>query len=142
MINEKGITLVELLTALAIVGVIIAVIMSVLLTGTSSADRTSSKQQLQQEANYIVETIRAEYLKKDDAIIEIIVNKTEKKLFINTKLVSDGYDYILKKPAKFKTVGYKDYHYIRPKENVEYELVIIARDKQEFTIKTTFSKLR
>ena len=139
MKNEKGITLVELIAALAIVGIITVVIASVLMTGTSSADRTASKQQLQQEANYIVEAIRGEYLKKENSMIEITVNPTEEKLIINSKVISQGYEYIIEKPEESEDANV---FFIDPNENVEFEMVLKDGEKLDLPIHTTFSKLR
>lgn len=137
MSNEKGITLVELLAALAIVGIITAVIASVLSTGTSSADRTTSKQRLQQEANYIVEAIRAEYLEEDEEDIKIITTvssiaiKREGEVEVEVeKIISEGYKYELKS----KVV-------IEPSKNEKFHL-IIKDGKELYEIQTTFSKLR
>ena len=135
MRNEKGITLVELLAALAIVGIITAVIASVLSTGTSSADRTTSKQRLQQEANYIVEAIRAEYLEEDEEDIKIITTvssiaiKREDEGEVE-KIISEGYKYELKS----KVV-------IEPSKDEKFHL-IIKDGKELYEIQTTFSKLR
>ena len=58
MKNERGITLVELLAVLAIGGIIIALLTSVFINGKKASDRGATNQMLQQEANYIMETIR------------------------------------------------------------------------------------
>lgn len=139
MKNEKGITLVELIAALAIVGIITVVIASVLMTGTSSADRTTSKQELQQEANYIVEVIRAEYLKKENHEIKIKVNNTEEKLIINNKVISQGYNYTIEEPQESEE---ENTFLIDPNENVKFEMVLKKGENKPFPINTTFSKLR
>ncbi|MFD1030437.1 prepilin-type N-terminal cleavage/methylation domain-containing protein [Metaplanococcus flavidus] len=139
MKNERGITLVELIAALAIIGIITVVIASVLMTGTSSADRTSSKQQMQQEANYIVEVIRAEYLKKENNEIKIKVNNAEEKLIINNKVISQGYKYTIEEPEESDE---ENTFSIDPNENVKFEMVLIDGVNKPFPINTTFSKLR
>ena len=133
MKNEKGITLVELIAALAIVGIITVVIASVLMTGTSSADRTASKQQLQQEANYIVEAMRAKYLEENTDIL--IITATDNSISIKRddgveEIISDSYEYELKSRNE-----------IDPTENEKFHL-IIKDDSKTFEIETTFSKLR
>ena len=50
MRNERGLTLVELLAVLAILGTIIALIGTVLINGIKSSERNRTNQQLQQEA--------------------------------------------------------------------------------------------
>ena len=61
MNNERGLTLVELLAVLAIFGIIMALVVTVLINGKKASNRNATNQQLQQEANYIMETIRSEY---------------------------------------------------------------------------------
>ena len=135
MRSEKGMTLVELLAVLAIIGIITALIASVLSIGTSSADRTSSKQQLQQEANYIVEAIRAEYLEEKEN--DLIIITTENSISIKKddeeeveKIISEGYKYVLKSKAIIETSKDEKFHLTIETRNELYE------------IKTTFSKLR
>ncbi|WP_422122999.1 type II secretion system protein [Planococcus sp. X10-3] len=133
MKNEKGITLVELIAALGIVGIITVVIASVLMTGTSSADRTTSKQQLQQEANYIVEAIRAKYLEENMDML--IITATDNSISIKRddgveEIISDRYGYEINSSNE-----------IDPTENEKFHL-IIKDDGGTFEIETTFSKLR
>ncbi|MCM3611432.1 type II secretion system GspH family protein [Planococcus sp. MERTA32b] len=135
MRNQKGITLVELLAALAIVGIITAVIASVLMTGTSSADRTSTKQRLHQEANYIVEEIRSEYLKNDVEDIQITITADSLKIKRMKsgemdKIVSEGYKYVLKSKNVLQPPNSEQFH------------LIIKNNNEEYEIKTTFSKLQ
>lgn len=144
MRNQKGITLIELLAALAIGGIIIVVIASVLSTGTSSANRTSSKQQVQQEANIIVEKIRNNYLKNispgaNETILDngctereqivLTISSDKKSLLMNGEIISEGFEYsdliseplCRKNPSKFK--------------------LTIKKGEAFYPISTTFSKL-
>lgn len=135
MKNEKGITLVELLAVLAIAGIVTTLIISVLANGSSASQRTTSKQQLQQEANYIVEVIRSDYLKIDNPIIELKIegNGNNQKLKMGTKVISQGFNYKLVEPALGK---------IDPKIDQKFVLEITAQGVQPYVIKTKFSKLR
>lgn len=135
MKNEKGITLVELLASLAIVGIIIVLIASVLSNGTNSSKRTETKQRLQQEANYIVEVIRKDYLKYENTIIELKVVGTgkEQKLESATEIISEGYNYRLLTPS----TGIID-----PNFDVDFKLELSAQGIEPFVIETKFSKLR
>lgn len=131
MKNERGLTLVELLAALAIVGIIIAVIVSVLSTGASSAERTSSKQKLQQEANYILEAVRKEYLENSDELIILKDGSTFSMIRgTEARILSEGYQYEL----VFDGI-------IDPAIDEEFHLTVKDGDF-EFSIKTTLSKLR
>ncbi|WP_052131634.1 type II secretion system protein [Planococcus sp. CAU13] len=147
MRNENGITLVEILAALAIVGIITAVIASVLITGTSSADRTSSKQQLQQEANYIVEVIRAEYLKNGTLEIDIKADSPNKKLLMDENVVSEGYSYLIHDLDNLdydpvNNIIFSNELNFFTDDNIRVKIDIKDGKNQIFTIDTTFSKVR
>lgn len=135
MRNQKGVTLVELLAALAIAGLITVLIASVLSTGTNASHRTTTKQHLQQEANYIVEVIRSEYLKVNNPMIQITIEGTgnQQKLKMGTMTISQGYAYQLMSPA----AGVID-----PKLDTNFQLKLSSPGVKPYTIKTKFSKLR
>ncbi|WKA56194.1 PilW family protein [Planococcus shixiaomingii] len=135
MKNQRGITLVELLATLAIAGIITVLIVSVLSTGTNATHRTTMKQHLQQEANYIVEVIRSEYLKIDNPEIQLEVEGTgnQQKLKMGSEIISQGYTYSLISPAAGS---------INPEEDTIFQLELSAPGTKPYTIKTKFSKLR
>lgn len=132
MKNEKGITLVELLAALAIMGIIVVVIASVLTTGTTSANKTATKQQLQQEANLIVEVLRKEYLKSDNHTfnLTVIEDNDVKTLLVDEEVVSRGYTYSYTPDT------------IDPKIDTKFKMTIMDNSGQFYEIDTSFSKLR
>ncbi|TAA70477.1 type II secretion system protein [Planococcus salinarum] len=153
MKNERGITLVELIAVLAIAGIVVALIASVLASGTNASQRTSMNQRLQQEGNIIVEKIRAEYLlnQQEDSIpdqFEILVQNDRLILSDGTGItmtLSEGYEYDLDPPAeqsapsKLKTL-------LDRTVNSEFNLQIRGKsnensDAQEYNINTSFSKL-
>ncbi len=135
MRNQKGVTLLELLGVLAITGIIIAMIMTTMANGSNASQRTKSKQQMQQEANYIVEVIRSEYLKKENNVIELKVEGTgyDQKLKMNLKVISQGYNYKLIQPNN---------GLIDPNQNQKFKLELSSSGVQKFKINTSFSKLR
>lgn len=135
MRNQKGITLVELLAVLAIAGIITTLIISILASGSNASQRTTSKQQLQQEANYIVEVIRSEYLKKENPLIELKIEGSgnNQKLKMGSKVISQDYNYKIVEPALGK---------IDPRIDQRLVLELSASGVKPFIIKTTFSKLR
>lgn len=135
MRNQKGITLVELLAVLAIAGIITTLIISILASGSNASQRTTSKQQLQQEANYIVEVIRSEYLKKENPLIELRIEGSgnNQKLKMGSKVISQDYKYKIVEPALGK---------IDPRTDQRLVLELSASGVKPFIIKTTFSKLR
>ena len=143
MKNEKGITLVELLATLAILGIIVIAIMSVFSTGANSSERTASRQQLQQEANLIVEQIRASYLKNEKS--ELIPDKFKVKIVgdelkittignVVTKTLSTDYQYKLA-----ETAGTAERILDRTKAT-QFYLEICSND-QCYEVQTSFSKL-
>ncbi|WP_415579221.1 type II secretion system protein, partial [Filibacter tadaridae] len=95
MKNERGLTLVELLAVLAIVGVIMALLGSVLINGIKASNRTTTRQQLQQEANYITEVVRNEYLGQGSGSFTIYSDDVNQTLKIESKIISEGYIYKL-----------------------------------------------
>lgn len=135
MRNQKGITLVELLAVLAISGIITVLIASVLSTGSNASKRTATKQQLQQEANYVVEVIRNEYLKLDGPKIEIKIEGAGnlQKIKMGSRVISQGYTYKIISPAS---------GVIDPSINSKFQLELSAPGSKPFVIDTTFSKLR
>lgn len=132
MKDEKGITLVELLAALAILGIIVAVIVSVLSTGTKASNKTATKQQLQQEANLIVEVLRSEYLESNNHVFDLSIEEEggEQILLLDSRPISQGYTY------RFSDTE------IDPNFDTKFEMTIIDADGQYYEIDTTFSKLR
>lgn len=154
MRNEKGITLVELIATLAIAGIIIALIASVLSSGTNASQRTGMNQRLQQEGNIIVEKIRAQYLmnEKDDSIpdqFEILV-QNDKLIFSDetgTQMVlSEGYEYDLDPKAAASALT-KKAAILDRRTKSDFNLVIRGKQGnndsvQEYKINTSFSKLK
>jgi len=63
--NQKGITLVELIAALALVSIIAAIAWTALAIGFKHTATETNKTQLQQEANIVVTTITNEHRRND-----------------------------------------------------------------------------
>ncbi|MFS0575376.1 type II secretion system protein [Sporosarcina sp. 179-K 3D1 HS] len=124
MKNERGLTLVELLATLALIGVISALIIGVLINGMKASERSTTSQRLQQEANYITEVVRNEYLQSYyDYLDEIEFKVDGDALFMNEIRISEGFSY----------------------ENLSivddtFSLTLSERD-YSYVIETTFSKL-
>lgn len=148
MRNQKGVTLVELLAVLAVAGIITVLIASVLSTGSNASNRTATKQQLQQEANIIVEKIRAHYLlnEKEDGIPDeflVKVNDEEDKLFIEDDtgiiLLSEGFEYNLSPSEQILSIK------LYRKKISNFYLLIQSKEADsnilEFEVNTSFSKL-
>ena len=153
MRNEKGITLVELIATLAIAGIIIALIASVLSSGTNASQRTSMNQKLQQEGNIIVEKIRAQYLlnQQEDDIpdeFEVFV-QNEKLLFTDITganvVLSEGYEYVFLPLPTGSSLPITEVTLNR-KQKSNFNLLIRGKNNdnsnnQEYKINTSFSKL-
>jgi prepilin-type N-terminal cleavage/methylation domain-containing protein len=137
MKNERGITLVELLAVLAIGGIILVLLTSVFINGKKASDRSVTNQMLQQEANYILETIRKEYLKLEDDDIKLeIIDKTLK---MNEKVISQGYSYDFIIDNAEGEIVYP----IIIKRNKSFPLKLtITKENLHYTVNTTLSKLQ
>lgn len=94
MKSERGLTLVELLVVLALIGVISALIFGVLMNGIKASERSTTKQRLQQEANYITEVVRNEYLQSYNEYLNDIEFKiVGDSLLMNDVKISEGFSY-------------------------------------------------
>ncbi|PKH11443.1 hypothetical protein CXF70_04780 [Planomicrobium sp. MB-3u-38] len=154
MRNEKGITLVELVAVLAIAGIIVALIASVLSSGTNASQRTSLNQQLQQEGNIIVEKIRAQYLlnQKEDAVsdkFEIVV-ENEKLIYKDdtgaNAVISEGFTYDLDPASADASSPTKKIVVLDRTQKSVFNILIRGKTNvnspdQEYKINTSFSKL-
>lgn len=154
MKNEKGITLVELIAVLAIAGIVVALIASVLASGSNASQRTSLNQQLQQEGNIIVEKIRAQYLmnQKEDAIpdtFEIVVQNDKLLLKDETganTVISEGFKYDLDPASTNANSPTKKKVILDRTKKSDFNLIIRSKTNgnstyQEYKINTSFSKL-
>ncbi|UJF28160.1 PilW family protein [Planococcus sp. 107-1] len=132
MRNERGISLVEILAALALVGIIMALAVSVFVNGSKASVRSTANQRIQQEANYIVEVIRSEYLKNTSETIklEIKTGGSPEILLMNGKKISEGYDF------NSTTL------LIERVKDVKFNLELKSNQDSQHKIETTFSKLR
>lgn len=156
MKNNHGITLVELLAALALLGIILTLSISIFMNGAHSAERTSTKQLLQQEANLVIQTIRKEYLTNSDDPFPVAVEMEEdgQKLYIADRLISSTYEYIVKvdngngcyetglnqsaeDDGCIKITPVK----IERNKNPEIDLTIL-KDSEHVNLTTTLSKLQ
>lgn len=137
MKNERGLTLVELLAVLAIAGIIIALIGSVLINGIKASNRTATNQKLQQEANYIVEAVRSEFLKLPKEVtnekfkfkIVLKIDTINQVFKMNDEVVSEGYIYNLQSND------------ILSRTDSSQLNLTIEKDGKSFSVKTTLSKL-
>lgn len=75
--NEKGITLIELIAALAIVSVIAVIAWTAIVTGFRHSIVETSKTQLQQEANLVVSKITNEHRRNDFYYLAMNAGKLE-----------------------------------------------------------------
>ena len=94
MKSERGLTLVELLVVLALIGGLSALIVGTLINGIKVSERSTTKQQLQQEANYITEIVRNEYLQSyNDYLDDIKFEIDGDSLLMNDAKISEGFSY-------------------------------------------------
>ncbi|AOV07589.1 type II secretion system protein [Sporosarcina ureilytica] len=142
MRNEKGITLIELLAVLAIIGLLTTLIASVLMNGMNASDRSTTNQRLQQEANYITETIRNEYLKQEPKLIEFMIDNDEKSLKMNGIIISEGYTYCHGDDCDDEQKLEDEQGFtINKSINHDFKLEL-RKETLSYKIGTTYSKLR
>ncbi|MFC3211887.1 type II secretion system protein [Planomicrobium okeanokoites] len=143
----------ELVAVLAIAGIIVALIASVLSSGTNASQRTSLNQQLQQEGNIIVEKIRAQYLLNhhDDAVpdkFEILVQNDQLVFTDETggnMIISEGYSYDLD-PAAVTSSPTKNKTVLDRTKKSNFNLILFGpadgnSKRQQYKINTSFSKI-
>lgn len=134
MKNEKGFTLIELLASLLIVSVIIILLISILLNGINATDRNTTNQRLQQEANYIEQVIRKEYLVSKFAKQNPIELKVDgNRLLMDNQEISSGYTYNLIETSNQKLSI--------PRVGVSSLKLKISRNNQSYTLETKLSKI-
>lgn len=97
MKNEKGLTLIELIGVLALLGMVVVLATSIFVNGLNASERNTTNQRLQQESNYILSVIRNTYLENESEpfTVRIEGNGDAQKLFVSNELVSEGYGYEL-----------------------------------------------
>ncbi len=142
MKNEKGITLIELLGVLVILSILLTLAGSILTSSLKTSNRTTTDQRLQQEANYITEKVRNEYLKRvDDAGESFMLTIENGQLLLDeNKVISEGYYYSFcleeESCEKMTETIY------RSKTNQPFQLKLTSKnDKRTHIIDTEFSKL-
>jgi type II secretory pathway pseudopilin PulG len=138
MNTQKGITLVELLAALALVGMLVILIFSVMTQGMKASERNTTTQRLQQEANLIVEKLRNEHLMNSQQAgytpfieLEIVGDVLKIK---GEEILSSGYEY------KFLDTANPQNMLFDRSSNQKIKVEIKSGDRI-YIIDTTFSKL-
>lgn len=151
--NEKGITLIELLAALVLFGIITVLIWSFFFQALNFNDREVTKNQLQQEANIIVNTIQQLHTKY--TITEF--TSTSSSLYVKgKKMIGEGEITYTEETFKKEQIVYGiTVRTIKPSDKTfrdsfdnpvtEFELSITLSSKQDpnvkYVTKTIFSKL-
>lgn len=131
--NEKGITLVELLAALALFGVISVLIWNLFFQALNFNDRAVTQNQLQREANLIVNTIQQIHTKHK---ITSITNDNE-TLTVNYDI--NKHEDFAKENIRY-LLGPTT---ISSNKEIIFDLTLKSRANSsvKFKVKTTFSKL-
>jgi len=136
--NEKGITLLELLAALALFGVISVLIWNLFFQTLNFNDRSVTQNQLQQEANIILSTIQQMHTKSTITAIEIDTDESLKISYLDKNCN-------LSEPIKFSnsSMTYILNQIDLPNTEFSLNLTLTSKSNDEisFDAKTTFSKL-
>lgn len=130
--NEHGVTLMELLAAIVIFTLFAGIIWGFLFQSLKFNDAEVTKQQLQQEANLIINTIQNVHIRKVQ--YDIKTNST------HTALIVD--DLTFEKPGvKYEVI---DFSRSTSKNVVEIEIKLssITEPSITYIIKTTFNRIR
>ncbi len=136
MKDENGLTLIELLAVISIIAIISVFLFSILLNGFTVTERTTIKQKVQQEGNYITETIRKEYLTSSNSNIILKVEGNNKSLLLNDNVISSGYDINI-----YDNLGNKTNEYTIKRNESNYLHIEITKDSFSYEVKTVLSKL-
>lgn len=131
MKNQRGVSLIETLAVIIILSIVSIFLFSTLTSGFKNFDRTSIKQKLQQEGNYITEVVRNEYLKSGTTSIELKVDSTGKELSMNGSVISSGFTYLLNQAPANTFEGNGPLHLA----------LKISEKGQSYEINTTLTKL-
>lgn len=132
--KRNGFTLVELLAALTITGIIIVLAYSVFHTGIKQGESSKEDAYLQQEAQLIAETIRNKHLKEPAYQLEI---KTDGVL-LDGKAISSNYSYMAQ-------VVYENHTYSGEPLQIDTKLPLemtlkIKKGDQSYTLRTLFAR--
>ena len=132
MKNQRAFTLIELVATLSIIGILLAIIVSILINGLNASNRSATNQQIQQEANYITETIRKEYLKLPSESTNSMITLTVvgDTLELNGNKISEGYEYTVPN------------NLIDTNDSSVYFYLEIKKNDIKYQVETTFSKLK
>jgi prepilin-type N-terminal cleavage/methylation domain-containing protein len=132
--DRNGFTLVELLAALTITGIIIVLAYSVFHTGIKQGESSKGDAFLQQEAQLIAETIRNKHLKEPAYKIEIKADE----VLLDGKSISRNYSYTAK-------VNYENHTYSGEPLQIDTTLPLemtlkIKKGEQSYTLRTLFAR--
>ncbi|MDP4084545.1 MAG: prepilin-type N-terminal cleavage/methylation domain-containing protein [Bacillota bacterium] len=140
--HQKGLTLIELLTTLTILFIVSTLIYGVLININKNYSKIEDQNNLEQQANYIISTIKNYHLKND--VYKLSYDPTTNTAFIgttlaNNKLESDDLAIILK-------IGYPNYDAfsgevtINGKKPISIYVKLTNRQGQSFETDTIISR--
>lgn len=132
--KRNGFTLVELLAALALTGIIIVLVFSVFETGIKQGENSKKDAFLQQEAQQIAKTIRNKHLKEPAYQLEI---KTD-EVIVDGKAISKNYIYEAE-------IVYENHTYSGERLQIDTKLpleltLMIKKGEHSYTLRTLFAR--
>lgn len=132
--DRNGFTLVELLAALTITGIIIVLAYSVFHTGIKQGESSKEDTFLQQEAQLIAKVIRNKHLKEPAYQLEIKPDE----VLIDGNVISRNYSYMAK-------IVYENHTYSGEPLQIDTTLPLemtlkIKKGEQSYTLRTLFAR--
>ncbi len=127
--DEKGVTLIELLAVITLLGIISIILYSVFFQGQKSEQRATNTIVLDQEANIFISELRSEYYKGKEKLCSNLSNNLHVDID-QTELINDGNILVFNEDGCIEGVN--------PKEPIEIFVTIANEDNKEVTIKSTW----
>lgn len=139
--NNKGLTLIEVIAGIAMTTVVILITMSIFMTGIKQSVDTKKEVNLQQEVNYVATVLRKEYLSVNQysETVRYTLQVSDSQIVLNGKVVSDQYQHIADIQYDGATYGTNDEVIVKDNSPVMIKITLI-NGNDRYTLRTTLSR--
>lgn len=134
--KQNGFTLIELVVALGIMGMVFTLLFSVFYSGIHQGEIEKKEVYLQQEANYVVTALRKAHLNDNQYTISI----SDSEIVLNGTVISDEFHYNA-------IIYYNNLKYINPIQNLSIQSnypvmleITFTNNGSSYTLRTTLSR--